>query len=53
MHLYIINIVQLEEVPALVAQLATGRRTWEQVLKEFPVFEQQESDAAEFKASKK
>jgi glycyl-tRNA synthetase len=43
---------QLEAVPKIVRQLVDARRAWDSVVVEFPAFVQQETDAAEIKASK-
>jgi len=34
---------EVDELPKLVADLAAGRRRWEDVLKNYPAFEQQET----------
>lgn len=34
---------QIEELPTIVRELATGRRTWESVIQAYPIFEQQEA----------
>lgn len=34
---------QLEEIPLIVKALSIGQRTWEDVLNNYPLFEQQEA----------
>ena len=40
---FFLLLLQVSELPELVKSLADGRRTWEDVLNNYPLFEQQEA----------
>ena len=39
----VIFLFQLEEIPLIVKDLSVGVRTWEDVLNNYPIFEQQDA----------
>lgn len=40
---FLLLLSQVTELPEIVKDLADGRRTWEDVLNNYPLFEQQET----------
>ena len=39
----LVSVFQVDELPQIVSDLASNRRSWEDVLGQYPVFEQQET----------
>ena len=37
------RLLQIDELPALVRDLAQGRMSWDEALEKYPLFEQQEA----------
>jgi hypothetical protein len=39
----LVDVLQIEELPQVVSDLAQGRREWRDVVNSYPAFEQQET----------